>query len=54
MRINKQKNKYQLVTDGDKLRQMAICLAESPVLANRKLAFELRQAMDDLNKREGK
>jgi hypothetical protein len=54
LKINKQKNKFQLVTDGDILRQIAICLSESPVLENRKLAFELRGAMEDLNKREGK
>lgn len=49
MKIHQQKNKMTLVTEREKLFQMIICLSESPVLANRKLALELKEALEDMN-----
>jgi hypothetical protein len=51
MKIHQMKEKVQMVTDRDKLMRIAICLSESPVLKNRMLALEIKEAMDDLNKR---
>jgi len=53
MKIHKMKNKVQLVTDPIILQQIAVCLAESPVLKNRMLALQIKEAMEEMQKREG-
>lgn len=54
MKIHKQGKKLAMVTDPEKLMGIAICLSESPVLKNRMLALEIKEAMDEMAKREGK
>lgn len=52
MKIHKQKDKAQLVCDMAEMQYILIALAESPNLKVRKLAFKMREAFEDLAKRE--
>jgi hypothetical protein len=51
MKIHQQKDKIQVVRTREKLLQVTLCLANSPVLKNRMLALEIKNALEELNKR---
>lgn len=45
--------KVSVVMSLEELMSIAICLTESPVLKNRIVALKIKEAMDELNSKEG-
>ncbi|MEH7116942.1 hypothetical protein V7128_05875 [Neobacillus vireti] len=54
MKIHRQGKKINVIMEQEQLFQITLELSNSPFMKNRLLAFEIKQAMDDLSKREGK